>query len=132
MHGVRERGEGGGVEHPARGAFVVEGVARLSVHEAHEGERGGAGGAGAEAGVDVRGGERRGEVVAEEVGREAAEVAGLRPEAAERDGGVEDGAARVGGEGVLALGRAPRQHVDERFARAEDHVGGSCPVVRQG
>ena len=132
VDGVGERGEGGGVEHPARGAFVVEGVARLPVHEADEGERGGAGGAGAEAGVDVRGGQRRGEEVAEEVGREAAEVARARAEAAERDGGVEDGAARVGGEGVLALGvRRGSMSMSASPAQRIMWVA-PCPVVRQG
>ena len=125
QHGVdiaSERRKVGVGEHPPGRALVVEDIARVPVDEMHEGKRGRP--RRKHAHSATRHCCRRAmprSCCAEQVGRQAGEELDRHAEPSERDRRVEHRAARIGREGRLVLGRRARQHVDQRFAAADDH-----------
>ena len=64
----------------------------------------------------MAGRQRLGQLSAEDIRRKAGQQPGLGPQPTKRDGSVEDRAAGMGDEGILARRRRGGEHVDQRFA----------------
>lgn len=118
-------------DHPPGRVLVEEGVTRMPVDELHEGKRRVQRQRGAGSEIDIRGLERRAQDVSEHIVRKAGEKACGDAEPAERDGRVEDRAARIGRKGALARRRLPRQHVDQGLSAANDHVHSSPNIFNR-
>src|SRR5690606_24473949 len=110
-------------EHAASSTLIIKSVTRLSVLEVDESQRGRPVRKMRIARASPAFVKHPHDLLAEQVGGKAGKEFDGSAKPAERDGGVEDGTARVWREGRLSGCRVARQHVDEGFATAQDHVG---------